>query len=476
MVLNNVIVVGREANILKLVHPISENVYAADNTTEALDITRRITPDLIVFDSSTAEESVKQFIQHAEGIEEILLFLIKMIGDDSEYEISSIEKGGFRHIDCVQNHHELHKVINDLKHQSSLEGTVEDKERFFCDPLAVQASMAGQSISMRHTMKMIKLVASSQCNPILIIGEMGTGKELAAKAIHFQRCPDKEFIAVNCASLNANLLESELFGHEKGAFTSAEREKTGLLELAKDGCVFLDEITEMPLELQAKLLRVIQEKTFRKVGGTKEIVCKATIIASSNRDLKKEVHNGGFRGDLYHRLNIFPVVLAPLRSSGRCSDIGLYAEYFLKTQTICPEKIRSVRSLTKLAIEALEKHDWPGNVRELRNVIDRAVLLETTNKIGLNSIIVDPENPESFFKERTEAKIKDYSLARAEQELIACVLRETKWQKTRAAELLGISRATLYAKVKQHNIPAGPSEDTTHYTAVDSPIEEEAFA
>lgn len=475
MRLNNVIVIGMQKDVLQLIQPIAENMYAADHISEALDIVRRVMPDSVFFDQQNAENAVSQFMDQAEGLDCVPLFIIKSCGDNSGYEVTSYERGGFHHIDCVRDHHELHKVISEVKHQSSLEQSREDKEVYFCDCLASQASMVGQSISMQHTMKMIKLVASSQCNPILIIGEMGTGKELAARAIHLQRCPTREFIAVNCASLSTNLLESELFGHEKGAFTSADREKTGLLELAKDGCIFLDEITEMPLELQAKLLRVIQEKTFRRVGGTKEIVCKATIIASSNRDLKKEVQNGSFRGDLYHRLSIFPVVLTPLRSSGRRDDIPLLAEYFLNTQTICPEKTGHVKSFTKIAIEALEKYDWPGNIRELRNVIERAVLLETTDKIGLNSIVIDPENPEAFFEKRTESKIKDYSLAKAEQELIACVLRETNWQKTRAAELLGISRATLYAKVKQHNIPAGPKEKDQDEATSDS-LKEEAVA
>ena len=188
------------------------------------------------------------------------------------------------------------------------------------------------------------------------------------------------------------------------------------------------------------------------------------------------VQKGSFRADLYHRLNIFPIVLAPLRTSGRIQDVSLLANHFLKSQTICPEKVGRIQSFTKIAIEALEKHDWPGNVRELKNVIERAVLLETTDKIGLHSIVITPENPEAFFEKRTESKIKDYSLAKAEQELIACVLRETNWQKTRAAELLGISRATLYAKVKQHNIPTGPSETSEINTFSEPLLEEEAVA
>jgi DNA-binding NtrC family response regulator len=199
------------------------------------------------------------------------------------------------------------------------------------------------------------------------------------------------------------------------------------------------------------LLRVLQEKTFRKVGGVKNITCRATITASSNRNLYRETKAHRFRRDLYYRLNICPVILAPLKSPDRRKDIPLLAGYFLKTSTICTEKSKKITSITKLAIEALVKHDWPGNVRELRNVIERAVLLETTDKIGLSSIIFDSADYGESFN-RAYNYTKDFSLEKAERELIARALQETGWQKTRAAALLGITRATLYAKVKQYNI------------------------
>ena len=315
--------------------------------------------------------------------------------------------------------------------------------------------MVGQSKAIRNTLKMIKLVAASQCNPVLIIGETGTGKELAAKAVHNIRHPEGPFIAVNCAALTANLLESELFGHAKGSFTGADREKTGLLELAENGSLFLDEISEMPIDLQAKLLRVLQERNFRKVGGTETITTNATIIASSNRNLDKETRENRFRSDLYYRLNICPVTIAPLRSPQRKEDIPIMAEYFLKNSTMCPEKSSKIHSFTKLAIEALQKYDWPGNVRELSNTIERAILLETTNKIGLSSIVINPADSFQLSASQSSDKIRDFSLEKAERKLITRALQETGWQKTRAAALLGITRATLYAKVKQYNIEKG---------------------
>jgi len=259
-------------------------------------------------------------------------------------------------------------------------------------------------------------------------------------------------VAINCAALTATLLESELFGHIKGSFTSADRDKVGLLECAGDGTLFLDEISEMPLDLQAKLLRVFQERTFRKVGGVKDLPFQATIIASSNRHLRKEVSEKRFRQDLYYRLDICPIVLTPLSAPERREDIRLLAEYFLQTSSICGHQQTKVSSITPLALEALQRHDWPGNARELRNVIERAILLETTDTIGLRSIMIEATET----RERSVApigdRVRDFSLEKAERELIARALHETGWQKTQAASLLGITRATLYAKVRQYNI------------------------
>ena len=310
---------------------------------------------------------------------------------------------------------------------------------------------------------MIRLVAASQCNPVLIVGETGTGKEVAARTFHTLRHPGGPFVDVNCAALTATLLESELFGHVRGAFTGADRDKMGLLELAGSGTIFLDEISEMPLELQAKLLRVIQERTFRKVGGVRDISCQATILASSNRDLKQEVREKRFRQDLYYRLNICPIRLASLRSPDRRDDIRLLAKYFLETSTIRQDSKR-ITSITQLALETLAKHDWPGNVRELRNVIDRAVLLETTEKIGLSSIVIEPVDDETGSGGVAGARARDFSLEKAERELIARALQETDWQKTQAASLLGITRATLYAKVKQYNIQKEASRAIASYS------------
>jgi len=453
--LSNSIVISRRLEIQEIARQISKEIFAADAISEAIELTKQVFPEIILIDHWIDQNEISYFLNTIEQISDIPVVIVQDDHRDVQINVSLNEKQSVHYLKIPQEPARLNEFFRKILQKNQIDPHCQkedDMGRFYFDDFASSVSIVGKSASMAHSLRMVKLIASSQCNPILVVGEMGTGKELVARALHSLRCPDKDFIAVNCASLSANLLESELFGHEKGAFTSADREKSGLLELAGDGSIFLDEISEMPIELQAKILRVIQEKTFRKVGGTKELVCRANIIASSNRDLKKEVQANRFRGDLYHRLSIFPIVLSPLRLANRREDIKLLAEYFLKTTTICPEKTGKINSITKLALEALEEHSWPGNIRELRNVIDRAILLESTDKICLNSIIINPEEPEEFFNNKSSQKVQDFSLAKAEQELIARVLQETNWQKTKAAELLGISRATLYAKVKQHNL------------------------
>ena len=491
MSLRRIVVVSKDPEVQQLAQEYGREVFGADNLDDALDIVQKVNPDLMLFDHRFGPRHIHEFRDKADN-NSIDVPIVVVGGDDNNIDLSTefIQNGAYDYLKSRQDYAQLEQIINRIKsevkdppssggiryggikserpstHSYSAEADSNSEQstrhrrhikhtvgvHFFAEELAGSVSMVGGSKAILNTLKMIKLVAASRCNPILIVGETGTGKELAAKAIHILRHPNEQFVAINCAALTANLLESELFGHVKGSFTGADREKTGLMELAQSGTLLLDEISEMPINLQAKLLRVLQEKTFRKVGGIKNIPCSATIIASSNRNLKNELQANRFRRDLYYRLNISPITLAPLRSQERRQDIRLLAKYFLKTSTICPEKCGKIISLTELAIEALERHDWPGNVRELSNVIERAILLETTDKIGLNAIYIDPTEWSEVSEGLTPGLIKDFSLAKAERELIARALQKTGWQKTRAAALLGITRATLYAKVKQYNI------------------------
>ena len=451
-VLRRIAVVSRNPQIHELAQDIAHDVFVADDLTEAVDIATTVTPDLTIFDENHAPSLIREFLDQTGPTAKPTHIAVVAALEPTSFGEQDYMRAGVSHYlaghkDCCRLRDIATQIRQDTQRPASGNNAQTD---YFIDDHAASVGMVGKSKAIRHVLKMVKLVASSRCNPILILGETGTGKEVAARAVHSLRHPGEPFVAVNCAALTANLLESELFGHAKGAFTGADRDKTGLCELAGNGTIFLDEISEMPLELQAKLLRLLQERTFRKVGGTKDQICTATIIASSNRVLKTEVQEKRFRQDLYYRLNICPITMPPLRSPSRRQDIARLAEHFVRTSEIRPALSGQTLSMTKLAIEALEKHDWPGNVRELRNVIDRAVLLETTDKIGLNSIAIEVDEGDGLIE--SGAHGKDFSLEKAERELIAHALHETGWQKTQAAALLGITRATLYAKVKQYNI------------------------
>lgn len=456
MSLRRVVAVTKKVEIQQLAQQAGQEIFVADDPAEALDIVKTVEPDLILFDHQFKPCHIREFLD-ATHKNSINVPIVVVSDDENDGELAAVLKqiGVYDYLQGKQSYIRLQEIVNQIKNKPNSINTHRDISSFFAEDFAASVSMAGLSKAIRNTLKMIKIVAASRCNPVLIVGETGTGKELAAKAIHNLRHANEPFVAVNCAALTANLLESELFGHVKGSFTGADREKTGLLELAGSGTLFLDEISEMPIDLQAKLLRVLQDKLFRKVGGIKNILCNATIIASSNRNLYQETQANRFRRDLYYRLTVGPITIAPIRLPERREDISLLAEYFLKTSTICPEKSNKITTLTKLAVEALERYDWPGNVRELRNVIERAILLETTDKIGLSNIIIDPAACENSSDNPTASYLTDFSLAKAERELISRALQQTGWQKTKAAALLGITRATLYAKVKQYNIEKG---------------------
>ena len=384
-----IVVVSNKTQIREIAQEVAHEVFVADDLVEALDIVNTVTPDITVFDESVTPHRIGEFLSKTDGPASASHRAVVAATGPVPFSERDYKNAGVSH--CLLEQEDfghLHDIAAQTKERAPARGADTADGDYFSDDIAASVAMVGRSKAVRRTVEMIKLVAQSRCDPILVVGETGTGKELAAKAIHIMKHPDGEFVAVNCAALTANLLESELFGHVKGSFTGADRDKTGLLELAGEGTIFLDEISEMPLELQAKLLRVLQEKTFRKVGGVKSLTCKATIIASSNRHLKREVEERRFRSDLYYRLNICPITLAPLRSPERRDDIRLLAEYFFKTSTICGARQNKIRSITQLALESLHKHQWPGNVRELRNVIERAILLEGTDKIGLSSIML----------------------------------------------------------------------------------------
>jgi two-component system response regulator FlrC len=286
--------------------------------------------------------------------------------------------------------------------------------------------------------KVINLAGNLAANNItvLIYGESGTGKELLARFVHkASRRGDKPFIAVNCAAIPDNLLESELFGYEKGAFTGASEKKLGKFELANGGTILLDEISEMSMMLQAKLLRVLQEKEIDRVGGNQPVSVDVRVIATTNRDLKKECAEGRFREDLYYRLNVFPIKLPPLRE--RPEDILLLAEYFMAK--FSSEAGKRLSGFASDAVEFLKDRQWRGNIRELENAIQRAVLLCGSDSVTVKDFMFD-DTDESF-----NGRIRDM-----EKDMILKTLREVSGNKTKAAKILGVSVRTIRNKLNEY--------------------------
>ena len=303
--------------------------------------------------------------------------------------------------------------------------------------------LIGQSESMREIYKLTEAVAKSDAS-ILITGESGTGKELVARAIHQRSRRDKApFIPVNCSALPTDILENELFGHEKGAFTGALNEKPGCFELADQGTLFLDEIGEMPYELQAKLLRALEERKFRRLGGRKEITVDVRLIAATNRDARRAVKEKTLREDLFYRLAVVEIELPPLRE--RIGDLPLLAQEFL--QRYCAKSGKRIQGFSRETLETLSRHTWPGNVRELRNVIERAVLLCAGRQIAVSDL------PKYLFDQEDSAEIHiplGATMDEAERRIILRTLAANNNNKTRAAEILDISLKTLHNKLARY--------------------------
>jgi DNA-binding NtrC family response regulator len=308
----------------------------------------------------------------------------------------------------------------------------------------------GNSIGIQHVLRLISRLKDTR-TPVLISGESGTGKELVARALHYRgSLASRPFVAVDCGSLVPTLIESELFGYEKGAFTGALRSKQGLLQSADTGTIFLDEIGELPLEMQAKLLRFLQEKEVRPVGSNEKVKVDVRIMAATNRDLETDYKKGTFRKDLYFRLNVVTIHLPPLRE--RRSDIPILANWFL--ERLAPGRDASVSSA---AMKALLAYDWPGNVRELENCLERAVALGDQKLIDLSDL------PPSIARAETPEKTARFDLSASgdptatdlediERATIQRVFIQVNGDKALAGKMLGISRATLYRKLKRYNI------------------------
>ena len=315
-------------------------------------------------------------------------------------------------------------------------------------------SIIGTSAAMHDAKALAERVAPTDAN-VLLLGESGTGKEVFAQAIHAaSHRAEHPFVPVNCGALPETLLESELFGHEKGAFTGAIRTKPGRFEIAEGGTVFLDEIGELPQSIQVKLLRVLQDRTYVRVGGEDMRRADVRVLAATNQNLDEMIHHGKFREDLFYRLNVFPIRLVPLRE--RREDIPPLAEHFLLLQE------RTLAELTPEALDYLKSYDFPGNIRELQNLVERACILAGPGPIDRQHFPLERVRPTG---DAAELLSLGLSLDQIEHRMIVEALSRSAGNKTKAANLLGISRRALYSRMESHGIPIGGAEPEGSETA-----------
>jgi len=354
-------------------------------------------------------------------------------------------------------------AFEEIKH---LKDQLEQERDYLRDEINITVNFGeiiGESLALRRTLEKVEAVARTSAN-VLILGESGVGKEMIARAIHSKSDrADKPLIKVNCASIPKDLFESEFFGHVRGAFTGAHKDRIGRLQLAAGGTLFLDEVGEIPIDLQSKLLRVLQEHEFEKVGDDKTIKVDIRVVAATNRDLESAVADGLFRQDLYYRLSVFPVELPPLRD--RMDDIVPLAAHFL--QEICANLGRDLLPLSKQHASALMRHDWPGNVRELKNVLERSVILSRGNRLRLDLAMTGSRRssvPEAPAAAGLPAFLTEDEFRKKEKENIIAVLSSAKWQvwgEDGAAAMLGVKPSTLAYRMKTFGISSRDGRDST---------------
>jgi len=358
------------------------DVTTAASGEEALRLIHEETPELMLLDIQLPGMNGLEVLEKVKEIDsEILVIMVTALGV-LETAVKAMRLGAYDYINKPFNLDELAIIVKKALETRQLRKEVAHLRSTQESKFGIK-NIIGDSRHMKQVLDMVRKVAKSDASTVLIQGESGTGKELIARAIHMEsaRC-DKPFMAINCAAVPETLLESELMGHEKGAFTDAKVQKRGLFEIADGGTLFLDEIGDMEMGMQAKLLRVLEERTFRRVGGTKEIPVDVRIVSATNQELLKKIEQKTFRNDLYYRLQVIPIYLPALRE--RRDDIMPLVEFFIRHYN--KEFGKAVAGVSKMACKFLEEYEWPGNVRELRNIIERAIILENEETLMLEHL------------------------------------------------------------------------------------------
>lgn len=417
-------------------------------------------PDLILLDIMLpGEMNGVELLKYIKSKNPDIPVIMLSAQGNVDVAVETIKIGAFDYfskpVDLNKLEISIKNAIKNYELQKKVKTLLEEREKIyqFDNIIAIDDKM-------QEVFKLMKKVLNTSVN-ILIYGESGTGKELIARAIHANsNRRDKPFVVVNCASIPKDLLESELFGHEKGSFTGAFQRKIGKFELADGGTIFLDEIGELELSLQAKLLRVIQDKTFERVGGNESITTTARIISATNKDLKKAVDEKLFREDLYYRLSTFPITVPPLRE--RRGDIVVLADHFVKK--FAEEANIPTPSITKEVIEIFLRYPWPGNVRELENVLQRAVLICDENKIQVKDLPISLQAylPEVLSSTKEQISLSEtheiIPLEKVKENALRHALKITKGNIQEAARKLQIGRATIYRMLKEYNIKIDKEE------------------
>lgn len=435
----------------KLLNDWGYTVSEADDGSGAVEEVRKRSFDLILMDIRMMNVSGIEALEQITKINPSIPVIIMTAYASVETAVKALKKGAYDYLTKPLDFDELQMAIARATEHSRLKKENEYLKEKLGEKFD-RRNIIGQSAAMVRLLEIVEQVANTQAT-VLITGESGTGKEIIANAIHFNsNRKNAPFVKINCAALTETLLESELFGHEKGAFTGADKRREGKFVQADGGSIFLDEVSEMSPAMQVKLLRVLQERELTRVGGRDVIKIDVRVIAASNKDLKKEIREGRFREDLFYRLNVVTLDVPPLRE--RPQDIPLMAQAFLKT--FAESNSKDIRGFTPQAMQKLIRYPWPGNVRELMNAVERAVVLSRMDMVGEDELIFTMADEAAFHdgsspnQKHPVAGDENLSLEEMEKQRILEVLETCGGNKSEAARRLGITRKTLRLKLDKY--------------------------